>query len=107
MLGVLALAKGPCSTSHASIFQLARYLQIEVDRSTNRSETMLWKNRRVNQRARLQSASKPMIEALESRLVLTVLFVNSLSDAPVNLNDNTVTLRDAWAKIEKGMNAKA
>jgi hypothetical protein len=36
-------------------------------------------------------------EPLEPRLALTTFTVNSLTDAPVNLNDNVVTLRDAIA----------
>src|SRR5262249_25943727 len=35
------------------------------------------------------------VEALEDRSVPTVLMVNSLQDLAVNLNDATVTLRDA------------
>src|SRR5256885_1077854 len=60
-----------------------------------REVIMLRQSRYANRNPRLRSACNPMVEALENRLLLTVLFVNSLSDAPVNLGDNTVTLRDA------------
>src|SRR5205809_618639 len=43
----------------------------------------------------LQSHRPLSVEALEARLPLAILTVNSLADGPVNLTDATVTLRDA------------
>src|SRR5688500_11253381 len=51
--------------------------------------------RRAGHNARLGHDRNAPIEALEPRLVLTILLVTSLADGPVNLNDTAVTLRDA------------
>ena len=52
--------------------------------------------RRQARRKRFLQSYRPLsLEALEARLALAILTVNSLADGPANFADATVTLRDA------------
>ncbi|HMF14970.1 MAG TPA: hypothetical protein VKE94_21790, partial [Gemmataceae bacterium] len=50
---------------------------------------------RPARRALWAAKNRPWLESLEDRLAPALLLVNSLADAPVNLSDAVVTLRDA------------
>src|SRR6266545_1219949 len=62
---------------------------------SKKEANMLWRSGRVKRNARVRAACQAPVEAMETRLLLTVFTVNSLSDAAVNFGDSAVTLRDA------------